>query len=291
MLVRWPEVSIKTNAYAVVNGLGKHALFTNLIEDLSKKDDNKISIISLNPELFQYHPKVQNSIPMSWLKEKPWLKDYISKIYFTEPYSNDYNFEDQHIINNWREHLGLETTELTTCDIYTDEKSKQYTQDVLKSVDKPFIFLQLKGGTHVSQDQPRPHFDERGMLDEDIDELIHALIKEFGKKYMFFILRTKLDYYSEKTIQHPGVATIEDEYTLAIIETIKQCKAFVGIDSCLQHFASNRHKIKKGVVLWGQSTKPTMIGHDHNINIRSEKVSSVYVNPKAIIEGLKELNV
>ena len=49
MLVHWPEVPVKSDLHIVENGLGKVALWSNIISDLKKKDPEKrISVQYIN---------------------------------------------------------------------------------------------------------------------------------------------------------------------------------------------------------------------------------------------------
>ena len=43
------------NIYIVQGGIGKHVMFSSLIEKLVEKDGEKIIIVSAYPDLFKYY--------------------------------------------------------------------------------------------------------------------------------------------------------------------------------------------------------------------------------------------
>ena len=53
------------------------------------------------------------------------------------------------------------------------------------------------------------------------------------------------------------------------------------------HAAANFEKSINGVVLWSV-TSPVSLGHG-NINLKSEKINSVFIDPKIIIDNLEKI--
>lgn len=87
-----------------------------------------------------------------------------------------------------------------------------------------------------------------------------------------------------------------------ILELLKSCDTFIGIDSFLQHM-NDCYLQKKGIVLWGKSD-PSIFGYDYNENLyvgtcyfrklqyntwHNEKATpQAFVKPEKIINVLKK---
>lgn len=87
-----------------------------------------------------------------------------------------------------------------------------------------------------------------------------------------------------------------------ILELLKSCDTFIGIDSFLQHM-NDCYLQKKGIVLWGKSD-PYIFGYDYNENLyagtcyfrklqyntwyNEKAIPQSFVKPEKIIEVLKE---
>jgi hypothetical protein len=75
-----------------------------------------------------------------------------------------------------------------------------------------------------------------------------------------------------------------------ILCLLQYSKFFITIDSCLNHFSSNKFNKKKGIVFWG-STSMDKYSYDHNFNYLSEIPYAMYFNgfkiEKAILELVK----
>ena len=85
----------KTNLYVVTGGIGKEILFSNLIEDLSHKDDNLISVASPFAPLFALHPQVYSIVDLSRIDPMnvtfptinfEIIDKYFDEIIYFEPY-------------------------------------------------------------------------------------------------------------------------------------------------------------------------------------------------------------
>jgi len=70
---------------------------------------------------------------------------------------------------------------------------------------------------------------------------------------------------------------------------VNKAETFLAIDSSLHHFAASRQYRKKGVVIWGTTTTPTMIGHNLHINMQSLSPTEIKVEPKDVIDNVHKV--
>jgi len=278
----------KTDLYMVQNGVGKCVLFSNMIEDLYKKQDKKISVASSYPELFSTHPLVANSLPFH-ISNKDIIQQYFENIIYFEPYHSSYIRGDEHILTSWRKGyvLEAETYEDYTM-IYTNAAATAYYKEVKKALNnKPYIILQLKGGTSTGQVEERNDLYKFRSYKNEFP-LVAALQEEF-KDYFFMVIKTAADKYDEKIDKLERMCSVEDESLLIIQELVNKSKTFVGIDSCVQHMACNKQHGKNGVVLWNHLTEPNLIGHDRHTNIISDTIEYVDVKIDDVNTALKNI--
>lgn len=275
----------KTNLYYVQNGIGKVALFTNFINDLYERDQNKISISSPYPEIFKNHPYVQSSTMLGTESSK-MLDDYFDDMIYVEPYFSVYNKDKSHILKVWRELLGVNSETFDDyIEIFTDNESNLYYQKVQESIGKPYIIIQFKGGTNIYSkekniDTSRDYNDELNLITK-----IHNTFKE----YFIMVIKTQHDYYNPLINNLDRICTVEDENILILQELVNNCTTFVSIDSCIQHLACNKNYFKRGVVLWGNSTHSHKIGHQMHINLKSDSLMELKINHDDVIDNLKNL--
>ena len=289
MLVHWPKIEVKSDLHIIQNGIGKVALWSNMIQDLKTKEPNTlISVSSPWPDLYEGNPKIHSSIKIGDMHVD--YKKYFNNIIFHEPYNSVYLKENIHIVDAWRQQYGLEKGD-TCIDLAIQEPDKVYIMEIFQHMrGNPFIIIQLKGGTNPMGPTNPQHHDHMIMernYEHDYN-LISALHEEF-KNIWLLIVRTKNDRYSANVDMLPRVARLEDEKLSALFAMTQECLSFVTIDSCIHHFAAQRGNIKRGVVMWGRATQPDMIGHDWNANLLSDHPSKVEIRPERVVEELKEI--
>jgi len=329
----------KTNLYALTGGVGKAVLFTNLIEDLSKRDNNLISIVSpfFTNELFTYHPLVHSVLDIAKIDHffyseltfvGPQMATYFDEIIFFEPYLSNYLKSEQHIIDIWRQGLSLPSTTNTYTDVRgkdmahhnfeenrllsslgqasefqpshgrTQEREQQrgrtkafappLTEETQSS---QYIIVQLKGGTN--KDLPGDESTKTLKFQRDYHntyQLLYTLSDHF-KNYYFVVVKTSQDEYDKRLFDIPNIYFVEDIELLDIQHIVNDCLTFVTIDSCVQHFAASKSYLKKGIVMWGNALgpRPNTIGHQHNVNLTSEKIDQVYISDETIIKELENI--
>lgn len=277
----------KTNLYVVQNGIGKVSLFTNFIDELCERDGMDISILSPYPELFSQHPRVKSNLLLG-VSNHEVLNEYFNEIIYVEPYLSNYMKGNEHILVSWRYLLGLKTENFDDyTEVFTDDSAKKYYENVKQHLQKPYIIVQLKGGTTVYNDNKR---DDNMVMRNYINEydLIKSIHDSFKNHYIM-VVKTHNDIYDERVDKLERICTLEDESLLVIQEMINNSETFVSIDSCIQHLSCNRENPKKGIVLWSNVTKPNQIGHNLHVNIQSESANDIKVSNDLIIDELKKI--
>lgn len=276
----------KTTLYVIQNGVGKCVLFSNLIEDLHKIHNSKISICSTYPELFKNHPLVASSIGLA-LPHYTVLQDYFTDIIYFEPYKSNYLFEQEHILTSWRKGLNLDSENYKDIvDVYTDDKAKIFYEQVTKKIGKKYIIIQLKGGNNIHGEDRQDIMIFRNYREEY--PLIKAIHDSFPD-YFIMCIKVKNDKYDTRMDQLDRMCTVEDEPLLTIQELVNNCSAFVSIDSCVQHMACNKISPTPGVVLWSTITNPLQIGHTLHHNLQSDIVEFVQTDPIKVTNCLKDI--
>lgn len=286
MNIKFANEIKKTNLYFVQNGIGKVALFTNLIDDLSARDNNKISLSSSYSEIFEYHPKVQSSSTIG-MESSELFSKYFDKMIYREPYFSEYNKNNIHILKLWRQAFDIESENFEDyTDIHTNDQAKLYHKNVMDNIKKPYIIIQLKGGTTIHQTTSDNHQEPRNYNDElKLITNIHDAFKD----YFIMVLKTRFDVYDERVNNLDRICTVEDESILILQELVNNCSTFVSIDSCVQHLACNRYNKKPGVVLWSNATSPFKIGHELHVNLQTQSINKIIIDHNEIIDNLSNI--
>lgn len=134
--------------------------------------------------------------------------------------------------------------------------------------------------------------------------------KNNPKNYPHWKELIKLIKTVDKNIIQVGVKGEEQlvpecRYNLSLVELtelVKQCDAWIGVDSFFQHFCWDLNK--PGIVIWGQGD-PNIFGHPENINLlkdrkylrpnqfhiweQCEYKTNCFVKPHEVMNSLKTL--
>jgi len=279
----------KTTLYGIQGGLGKNILFSGVISALAKRDRRKISIMcpSIWTELFKNHRAVQNVVPIPSPSQKisSEFKDYFDKIIYTEPYLSSYWYYDVHFYEPLYEQLGLKLSvdpQTILNEVVTTDLNKNYAEKLKGTIKSPYIIVQLQGGSTIGGNKA---IDDPRSCDNSKD-IIRSILDHF-RDYWVIVVKTNVDFYDKEIFTYERVGQVENENILNLIETIKNAAAFVSIDSMVPHAAANFDKSINGIVLWSV-TSPISLGHN-NINLKSEKINSVFIDPKIIIDNLEKI--
>lgn len=266
----------KPNLYLTIGGLGKTVSFSSIIEDLYNKDKRKICIESGWPEVFYNNPYVASSSFFNendkFISNSSYFKNY-ENIYGFDPYYSNFLKKDQHIIHSFQELYGLNIEDKEPV-IYFDPVEEQNILSWVNNI-KPFILVQFNGG--AMHNHPDPQFGKLRNYSYG-QELINTIKNNFPT--LNIITFDKQQYQNTLNVQ---IQKREHYFILA-----KYAEYFIGIDSSLQHFASNKLINKKGIVLWGGSD-PKHYGYKKNINLISKYPYRVEITPKEVFENIKKL--
>jgi len=251
------------NIFIVQGGIGKHVMFSSLIEKLSEKDGKNIMIVSAYPDLFKYHPKVEVSVNFheAGVYDK-YIKDTDNNVIYREPYLSNYVKGKTHFIEELAALLDVEYDN-DLPDIYIDRYAIEEADRFIENFPN-FIVTQFSGGqSPINFDVNRPFFNN-GQIKDYPRELAQGIVDKIHQEYpdykiLNYALPNEQSYNLENTIH------IESPY-LFYIGLLSRCKSYIAIDSSLQHFAANRYNPNKGVVLWG-STSPECLGYSKNENL------------------------
>ena len=297
----------KTNLYPLVYGIGDQVLFTNLIEDLAKRDNNLISIASpsFTHTLFNDHPLVHSVIDIAKIDlihshpdhptfDSKLLDTYFDEVIFYDPYLSDYIKIKSHIIDIWRNLLKLPPTTNTLTDVKCNDIHIDSYNNIVQHIQTTeYIIVQLKGGTGYSgaSDEGSSSSYIKSLKDyHDEYQLLTTLSNNFNNHH-FIVVRTKENIYDERLFDIPNISFLDDVPLLELQYVINNCLTFISIDSCIQHFAANKNHCKRGIVIWGNDPggPPHTANHEHNVNLITEKINQVHISDETIIKELEDI--
>jgi len=227
------------NTYIIEGGIGKQVAFTAIIDALVKKDKEKIQIHSPYVDIFGGNTNVK---------------------FFCEPYKSNFIKGEIHIIQSYCKLFGVKYEEKMRPKMFTDH----YKDPAKKTAgDSDFIVVQFSGGqapagfnqqnVYVSNDPTRnyhPHLAQKviDMIRKEHEDL----------KIINFSLPNEPTY---KETERPDTIPFAQWHEIL---KLPNCKGFISVDSCLNHFA--RSAGRKGVVIWGGTRWPSF-GYKQNKNI------------------------
>lgn len=262
----------KPNLYFIQGGLGKNFMFSSIVNNLSKKDNNKVVIQASFQDVFKDHPNVISidNITASLFTESSQKHfSAFNKIIYFEPYNSNFLKGDTHLIETYAEHFNFKTDNFLP-DFYIDkELEKKLKNDIIKL--NQFIIVQFKGGVGYVKGRDYNYGQD--------------LVDKIRKKYPFINI---LYYGHPDQCDLKGVIRMPNETWQAFTVYAKYCRTFVAIDSSLMHICSNRNAFKKGVCLWGASNQK-QFGYKEHINLNSDFKLACDINPEMIIKKLELL--
>lgn len=285
----------QTNLYCVHGGIGKQVIFTSMIEELAKRDNNKISVGSGFPEVYKYHPKVVSSPQWSGGDLNYDIAEYFSDIIFREPYVSSYSKRDRHILDEWPKMFGLNPFEQgglsVQPDLYLGQQFITEAKNMNEKLASDFIMVQWTGGQPAQGATQNKQYPVNNMTEgrnvQNYADIWLALAEEFPN-YKFLLYRLPNEPVSiPETITNRVAFANTNALTYAAM--LKHAKTFVSLDSSLQHFSAARQINKPGVVMWGTVTKREMIGHSMHENLRSYSATEVKVEPQEVVDAVRKV--
>ena len=167
--------------------------------------------------------------------------------------------------------------------------------------EKPFIVIQFQGG------QPPINFENKMYmgggdssrnypvyLAQKVIDMIHD---KYGNELKILNYGLPNEWEFKHSIRPPTIPYAQWHEMLKLPE----CKGFIGIDSCLQHFAASAGR--KGVVIWGGTRWP-QFGYKQNRNINkwwkewddwdnesfeSQDPRNIMVEPRVIVDNFDKI--
>ena len=268
------------NLYLIEGGIGKHIMFSSMINDLSKNE--KIGIMSLYPDLFKYHPKVEISVGYN---EPEFYKKYKNKINIIhrEPYKSNFIVNENHLIYEWVSLYDAEVNSIFP-DIYITKTDYENAKKIISNIGD-FILVQFSGGQEYN-DINKPYVDFKGFIrnyPRSLAQELVNLIKNNNPELNIL----NFGYPNEPTYNLEGCINTNCSISL-MIAISKFASGCICIDSSLQHIFAERNNFKKSIVLWG-STKPGNYGYDKNINLIRE-IKRIDRPNNIILEDRNNLN-
>lgn len=252
------------NIYVLENGIGKHVIFSSFINDLSIKDEADLIIMSAYPQIFENHPAVEKSVMIN----EPGFYDEVIKnhpgnIIHTNPYYSNFVKGKTHIIEEWAQLLNLEWWARQP-DIYVDKFAMDEAKRFLKE-NGDFIIVQFSGGQTPYEMNPRIPFYNHGQQRNYPYVYASKVIEMIKEEYPDMKI-VNFCFENEPTYNLKGCIKINSSF-MFFVALLALCKTYITIDSCLMHFAANKHfNSKPGVCIWG-STGPNLNGYPWNFNL------------------------
>ena len=251
------------NVYIIEGGIGKHVFFTSMIKKLAEKSARgKIIVMSSYPDIFENNPLVLRSLS----RNTPYVyEDLIlnkdNQIYFADPYFDSGVIQNKtHVIESWSTKLNIEYNKEDTPKIYPMPNLQNDARKFKKENGK-FIIVQFQcGQSPLEQDFKEPYKYQgfERSIPFDVAQKIIDGIKENYPDLTIVNFTLPNEYSSLK-----NCIRLDAPY-LFYHALLEEAETFIGINSCLMHFAGALNKT--GIVLWG-GTSPKVWGYDFHINL------------------------
>ena len=248
------------DTYVVEGGIGKCVMFTALLPKLAERAGGPVQIVTPYIDVFRDNPLVkmvydESSIPL----DDPRILES-DNIYYSEPYKSNFVKGDWHLVQAYCKLHDIEYDPGMRPRMYTDW-AKEDTQKWLSDNNiKNYIMIQFTGGqTPIGWDPNNQYISSNA-----------------GRNYHPYFSQSIVNVLNEKFPDHtiidasmpnePGYAgSIKCDKSYPVLhELLKKAKGFIGIDSCVQHFAASAGT--PGVVIWG-NTRWTQFGYMQNYNM------------------------
>lgn len=281
------------NTYVIEGGIGKCTAFTALIPKLAEKAGRGIQIYTPYIDCFEGNPDVSMAYEQSLPLHDPRIMAS-DNIYYCEPYKSNFALGRQHLIESYCELFGVDYDPTLVPKLYTAHHADRAAQWLEKNgVTGKYMLVQFSGGqTPVGWNANNAYASHNP-----------------GRNYPHYLANQVV---ARLRTEYPGVAIIDatlpnepsfagalkcNEHWAVVHEMLKRAEGFIGVDSCLQHFAASVKKA--GVVIWG-STRWTQYGYTHNANLQyhmgkrwdearfdANDPRNVLVDPQAVVEAYK----
>ena len=226
-----------------------------------KKDKEKIQIHSPYVDIFGGNLNVKFALDANTIPHHDKRILDSQNICYCEPYKANFIKGQQHIIQSYCKLFGVKYDEKMRPKMFTDH----YKDDAKRVAgdDKDFIVIQFSGGQAPAGFNPQNQYvsgdPSRNYHPHLAQKVIDLVRKEYEDlKIINFSLPNEPAY---KETERPDVIPFAQWHQIL---KLPNCKGFISVDSCLNHFA--RSAGRKGVVIWG-GTRWSQFGYKQNKNI------------------------
>ena len=286
------------NTYIIEGGIGKQVAFTAIIDALVKKDKEKIQIHSPYVDVFGGNTNVKFALDAHTIPHHDKRILDSQNICYCEPYKTNFIKGEQHIIQSYCKLFGVKYDEKMRPKMFTDH----YKNDAKRIAgDDDFIVVQFTGGQAPAGFNPQNNYLGGGDPTRNYNQfLAQKVIDRIVEKYedlkiLNFSLPNEPEY---KKTERPELIPFAQWHEIL---KLSNCKGFISVDSCLNHFA--RSAGRKGVVIWG-GTRWTQFGYKQNININNwwnkwdewdnewfepQDPRNIMVEPNVVIEHFEKI--
>lgn len=249
------------DTYIVEGGVGKCSAFTSLVDKLTEKAGQPIQVYTPYVGCFANNPNVklafEQTIP---LNDKRIMSS--DNIYYSEPYKSNFQFGNQHLIEAYCKLHGIEFESNMVPKMFTDHLKESVDKWLLDNKINDYILIQFSGGqsswTGGAPNTPYNNANPGRIYPQYLAQTVINTIKQEYPKLTIIDCTLPNEPSYQGTIKCPL-------HWSQLHELLKNAKGFIGIDSCLQHFAASTKT--RGVIVWG-STRWTQFGYTHHKNLQ-----------------------
>jgi len=266
---------MKEDLYVLGGGIGKNICFTSCLSEL-----NNITIMSSWPQVFTNHPNVNFAYDNDlypWKDNTVFLNKF-NNVHIIDAYSSFFFKNKIHLVNSFRNLLGLEMIDSLYSEIYfTDEEDKNM-QPLLHQLQN-FVMVQFIGGdeSHLQTD----FIGSRSLNKKQSQEIINIL--NFDLKLNVLNVFSFKDFFENTCKIDINLNYINYAYL------IKHAKGFIGIDSSLNHMSSNKFCQTEGVVLWNDDNVKERFCYNKNINLTTNTPKTMRFDVNTVIDNFKKV--
>lgn len=248
------------DTYVVEGGIGKCVMFTALLPKLAERAGGPVQIVTPYIDVFRDNPLVkmcfdESSIPL----DDPRILES-DNIYYSEPYKSNFVKGDWHLVETYCKLHGVEYDPSMRPKMYTDWVKQDTDKWLADNNIKNYIMVQFTGGqTPIGWDQNNQYISSnagRNYHPYFSQSIVNALNEKFPD-------HTIIDASMPNEPGYSGSIKCDKSYPV-LHELLKNAKGFIGIDSCVQHFAASAGT--SGVTIWG-NTRWTQFGYMQNYNM------------------------
>lgn len=249
------------NTYVIEGGVGKHIMFTALIDKLAEKAGQPIQVWTPYVQVFAGNPNVAMAYDMNTIPiDDPRILQS-DNIFYAEPYKSNFAKGDQHLIESYCELLGVAYDVSMKPKLYT-ETAKADAKKWLKqnNIKGEYILVQFTGGQSTVGFDPANQYQSSNPQRNYPPYFAQHIVNELHQRYPnVAIIDCTLP--NEPSLMNTIKCT---EFWPIISELAKNAKGFIGIDSMVQHICAATGT--PGVVVWG-NTRWTQFGWMHYQNL------------------------